>query len=513
MATIAEKSRTKEIIERLQGLLENASPVPFAAGKVSIYKDEVQTLLTELATQMDIEIKTYHEVNDRKGKIINEAKKEAEKIIFQAEHSASRMRVSKRTTSVTPIDYDSLDEEEIQSLGNANEIYAASLIYTDEMLSEITDVISNAYKNIRDDYEIMLQVLEDKLKLLNNNKEELMSGLQEMDTDDRSQQIMEIGQLLSNELYNERMKRKMSVEEYDDGSIQLTMDFQKMQEEQTRLAQERAMQAEQALLAAQAERDMLQAALEQMKKEEQRRQREADAAKLQTVLKETTSDAHVGQAESEAAVAEDEDVEYEVVYVTEDELEDGEEYEIEYVDEDELEEGEEYEVEYVYEDVKEPVKDVPQKQRGEDVQIPLIELDIQQQGMEENGAEKPLPLVPRFQKSQRIASAPSGKIAKMAKAVTTDEKYRGLIGNAAEKEMPPEKKGTPDDEKTVKIPTEEVKAKLAGKPQNSVQQKKPEKQTGDPKQKKTADTKTDADGKEYVEATMGFDEDYEIVEF
>ena len=49
MATIAEKSRTKDIIDRLQSILNTASPVPLASGKVTIYKDEVQSLLTELA--------------------------------------------------------------------------------------------------------------------------------------------------------------------------------------------------------------------------------------------------------------------------------------------------------------------------------------------------------------------------------------------------------------------------------------------------------------------------------
>ena len=41
METIADKSRTKEIIERLQAIIESASPVPLASGKVMIYKEEV----------------------------------------------------------------------------------------------------------------------------------------------------------------------------------------------------------------------------------------------------------------------------------------------------------------------------------------------------------------------------------------------------------------------------------------------------------------------------------------
>ena len=153
MATIAEKSRTKDIIDRLQSILNTASPVPLASGKVTIYKDEVQSLLTELASQIEIELKTYHEVNDRKGKIINEAKKEAEKIIYEAEHSASRMRVNKRTTNVAPIHYEELSEEERDALSNANEIYGASLIYTDEMLTEVNELIETAYQNIQTDYQ------------------------------------------------------------------------------------------------------------------------------------------------------------------------------------------------------------------------------------------------------------------------------------------------------------------------------------------------------------------------
>lgn len=230
MASIADKSRTIDIIKRLQGILNNASPVPLASGKVMIYKEEMQTLLQELELQTEIEMKRYREVNDRRGKIINEAKKEAEHIIYQAEHTASRMRVTKRSTNVSPVNYAKFNEQEITALENANEIYGASLIYTDEMLSEVTNLISDAYQNIQNDYEIILQTLGDKLNILMNNRNELMTGLQEMDPEERSQQILEIGQLLSNELYNSRMKAKMDSDEYEDGSVQLTLDLSEERE-------------------------------------------------------------------------------------------------------------------------------------------------------------------------------------------------------------------------------------------------------------------------------------------
>lgn len=588
MATIAEKSRTKEIIDRLQGIINNASAVPLAPGKISVFKDEVQSLLTELATQMEIELKTYHEVNDRKGKIISEAKKEAEKIIYQAEHSASRMRVSRHTTDVPPLDYDTLNDEERSALGNANEIYGASLIYTDEMLTEVTELISDAYHNIRSDYEIILQVLEEKLDIINNNRAELMDGLQEMDTEDRSQQILEIGQLLSSELHMSRMKARMNSDEYEDGSVQLSLDLQEEQEEKARLAEEKAQQAAAALAEMTAERDALMATVEKMKKEGMKgvvrgakdtgmaaasaatgagmAQAAATAAPAFVRMMDET----VKQPEKEKEAEPEEEVEYEIVYVTEDELEEGEEYEIEYVDEDELEEdveyeieyvdeedleeGEEYEIEYV-DEVEETEEEAPVLSEQAEEEKPVIsekqieeeepeasekqieeeKLEASEKQAEEEGTEVPeekaveekpekeeqkleeagavtkdketqseeikeaireleemekenekIPLIPHFKKSESVASVSSEKVAKMATAITTEKKYTGLISRAVKQREKAEAEETVTVEKTEAVA------------------KEPE---------KDEDIRTDANGKEYVQATMQFDEDFEIMEF
>lgn len=567
MATIAEKSRTKEIIDRLQGIINNASAVPLAPGKISVFKDEVQALLTELATQMEIELKTYHEVNDRKGKIISEAKKEAEKIIYQAEHSASRMRVSRHTTDVPPLDYNTLNDEERSALGNANEIYGASLIYTDEMLTEVTELISDVYHNIRSDYEIILQVLEEKLDIINNNRAELMDGLQEMDTEDRSQQILEIGQLLSSELHMSRMKARMNSDEYEDGSVQLSLDLQEEQEEKARLAEEKAQQAAAALAEVTAERDALVATVEKMKKEGMkgvmRGARDAGmtaaSAITQTGMMQAAAAAApafvkmmeepVKQPEKKKEAEPEEEVEYEIVYVTEDELEEGEEYEIEYVDEDEieedveyeieyvneedLEEGEEYEVEYVDEEeeidtenllssqqVEENTEETPEmkaeegkpetveqkpekekpktaekeerkpketktgtkdnKKQSEEIKEAIKELEEMEKENEK------IPLIPHFKKSESVASVSSEKVAKMATAITTETKYNGLISRAVRQREKAEEEETVKVEKTDSVSKES---------------------------EKDEDIKTDADGKEYVQATMQFDEDFEIMEF
>lgn len=557
MATIAEKSRTKDIIDRLQSILDTASPVPLASGKVTIYKDEVQSLLTELASQIEIELKTYHEVNDRKGKIINEAKKEAEKIIYEAEHSASRMRVNKRTTNVAPINYEELTEEERGALTNANEIYGASLIYTDEMLNEVNQLIETAYQNIQTDYQTILQNMEQKMNIIAANRAELMDGLQEMDTADRSQQIIEIGHLLSDELYNARLRNHVGGEQYDDGSVQLSMDFQQMQEERARAAEERAEQAAERALAAEAKSAQAENALANMMAE-----RDALALKVAQIQKEKDALANTIQNAAttvtaatktivEAAAAED-DEEYEIVYVTEDELEEGEEYEIEYVDEDELEEGEEYEIEYVEEEDDAEVDTAADTEMPveEEVDVPGEKMDTATDATEETTEQNKslrastepqsvgkgekndkdtdeiivqrdaakvekddvLPLIPHFKKSEKITSVPSERISKMADTVTTDPKYRGLISRAVENkkttgEQTVESVAAADTVLEQERPDSQRKRKRQGKQQEAVSSKNTE------VAEKDADIKKDENGQEYVQATMKFDEDFEIMEF
>ena len=539
MENIKDKSRSKELIQNMQNLLDGASSVPLSQGKVSIYKDEMQTLLTELATQMDIELKTYYEVNDRRGKIISEAKKEAEKIILEAEQTASRVRVSKSATGVSPLDVSRLNQEELDSLSNANEIYGASLIYTDEMLTEVGEMIETAYHNIRSDYEIVMQVMEEKMNTIQSNRNELMSSLQEMDGAERSQQILEIGQLLSSELYRSRMKEKMNSDEYEDGSVQLSLELVEEQEEKARQAQEKADRAQAALAQMTAERDALRQTVQMMKNEgmaatvkdvkggnspfattfENRREpvfvqmqpatpQRVVSPQAATVTPQATVVSPQAAASPQPAVPTqpEENEDYEVVYVSEDELEDGEEYEVEYVDDDEYEEimskmgkrpepvgesnpGETIDAESVGE--SNPEKMAESEAAGGSISKENAEAIPE--GTSDPEDEMDIPLIPRFKKAEKIGTISSEQMDSIKNGVVKPSVPvdKGLIGRAVK-----EKEKT-QLENTIQVDSGEPVKKTASKK----------------KHKKDPDIKTDSEGNEYVQATMKFDEDFEITEF
>ena len=220
------QERSEQIIDRLIEMIENGQTMPLSTGKVVVNKDEATSMLRELNSIVKGELKMYREFNDRRGKIINDAKKEAENIIYEAEQSASRIRVTKRlgqgNTLYRP---EKLDVEERQALRTATEIYAASLIYTDEMLTEVNDVIAQAYDLIHNQYGKMVSTLQTKAKLISDNKAELMNSLKELSQEERYSQILDLGQILSYELYNERLKARDNKED----SYQMEMNFEEQQ--------------------------------------------------------------------------------------------------------------------------------------------------------------------------------------------------------------------------------------------------------------------------------------------
>ena len=50
-----------------------------------VNKEEVLEIVEELKTTIDLELKAYHEITDKRSKIIKEAEQEADEIIADAE--------------------------------------------------------------------------------------------------------------------------------------------------------------------------------------------------------------------------------------------------------------------------------------------------------------------------------------------------------------------------------------------------------------------------------------------
>ena len=226
-----EKGRSEQLIERLIDMVENGQNMPLSTGKVVINKEEAVLMLKELSNIVHGELRMYREFNDRRGKIIKDAKKEAEDIIYEAEQTASRIRVTKRMSEGNTLYRpEKLDVEERKALRTATDIYAASIIYTDEMLTEVNDVVAQAYDLISNQYGKMVDILQEKAKIIADNKAELMNSLKELSREERYSQILDLGQLLSYEIYNERIKAR-EADDSDNFQMEFNFEEQKNMEE------------------------------------------------------------------------------------------------------------------------------------------------------------------------------------------------------------------------------------------------------------------------------------------
>lgn len=203
-----ENGKAKQLLDRIQDIVGDGQNVPFAAGKVLVNREEVLEIVEELKTTIDLELKAYHEITDKRSKIIKEAEQEADEIIAEAEETASRIRMSKPSPLYVDKKVKSLNKQDRQALRTANEIYAASIIYTNEMLMEINETVNQAYNMISMESDRVLDSLRKKSEIIENNKRELMEGLMDMKKQERYADILDISQLLANELYYEKNKAK-----------------------------------------------------------------------------------------------------------------------------------------------------------------------------------------------------------------------------------------------------------------------------------------------------------------
>ena len=61
-----ENGKAKQLLDRIQDIVGEGQNVPFAAGKVLVNKEEVLEIVEELKTTIDLELKAYHEITDKR---------------------------------------------------------------------------------------------------------------------------------------------------------------------------------------------------------------------------------------------------------------------------------------------------------------------------------------------------------------------------------------------------------------------------------------------------------------
>ena len=139
------------LLETLEDIMERSKSVPFTE-KGIVDKEEVLEIIKEIRLKLPDELKQAKWVKEERGRILVEAKKEADGIVKEAENRIISM----------------IDEHEITR--KAYEQKAQIIETANEMSREISKGTKDYADNILEKVE---GVLQDALKTIENNRKEL----------------------------------------------------------------------------------------------------------------------------------------------------------------------------------------------------------------------------------------------------------------------------------------------------------------------------------------------------
>ncbi|ROR29447.1 hypothetical protein EDD66_103385 [Mobilisporobacter senegalensis] len=178
-------SKIEQLIEDIYEFVESCKMQPLSSTKVIVPKDELYDLLDELRLRTPDEIKRYQKIIANRDAIINDAQEQAATILADARERTNALIDEHEIMQQAYYQANSVIEQAneeanriLQSANNdANQIRTGALRYTEEMLSEVEKVLSNAYESTRTKSEKLVDSLKDNLDIVVNNKKELCDQL------------------------------------------------------------------------------------------------------------------------------------------------------------------------------------------------------------------------------------------------------------------------------------------------------------------------------------------------
>jgi hypothetical protein len=150
----------EKVLRDLHIMLSKSEPVKGAPGKVSVDKQKMINLLTELNKGIYAIMDEYELTTESRDRAEREFQKQGERIVRNANHQAE-------------------------------DIYAASVMYTDEALNHVQEIMRMSSAAIQNVYEEMQRKLKDEVQTVKTNQLELKAQLQDLEDTDKYLKLIE----------------------------------------------------------------------------------------------------------------------------------------------------------------------------------------------------------------------------------------------------------------------------------------------------------------------------------
>lgn len=178
-------SRIEQLIEDIYEFVESCRMQPLSSTKVIVPKDELYDLLDELRLRTPDEIKRYQKIISNRDAIIADAEEKSEGILRQTrekakdllnEHEIMQQAYYQANEMITQASEEA-DRLRKEAQDEAEQIRTATLIYSNDVLTEVEKVLASAYENAASKYDGFIGTLKNSLEIISGNKKELQEQL------------------------------------------------------------------------------------------------------------------------------------------------------------------------------------------------------------------------------------------------------------------------------------------------------------------------------------------------
>ena len=175
-------SRIEQCIDEIETFIDNCKYQPLSKTNIIVNKEEIDELLRELRSKTPEEIKRYQTIISNKEAILEDARKKAKDLIDKAtaqtnelinEHEIMRQAYDQANGVIGQA---ARQAEEIltKSTDEANQMKAAAVAYTDQLLAEVEQIVNSAIETTSKSNNQLLKSLTSYSETIKSNRADLV---------------------------------------------------------------------------------------------------------------------------------------------------------------------------------------------------------------------------------------------------------------------------------------------------------------------------------------------------
>lgn len=174
-------SRIEQLIDEIEEYIDSCKYQPLSNSKIIVNKEEIDELLRELRMKTPDEIKRYQKIISNKEAILNDAREKAEALINEAtihtnelinEHEIMQQAYAQANEVVTMATHQAQEILDNATM-EANNMRMAAMQYTDGILANVENLLTQTMKTTRDHYDSFMGALSSYSDVVNANRVEL----------------------------------------------------------------------------------------------------------------------------------------------------------------------------------------------------------------------------------------------------------------------------------------------------------------------------------------------------